>query len=229
MGFILIMNYCFFEQSGTFKEVFQDEGFEAVDVDIENRFGKTDLKIDLFEEIEKAFVFQNSIFDRITKNDFIIAFFPCTFFSVQNEMIFRMEPPHLRGLSDEEKIVKAIERNNERTKNYSIFCKFIAVCKNKQIPLIIENPYNKNHFLVKYYFEKAQVIDFDRTEHGDRFTKPTQFWFFNINQDFVVFSATKKPKKQKNITNCSRFERSLISKDYARWFLRNFVLCRKSG
>lgn len=47
--------YCFFEQSGTFKNEFKKLGFRAFDYDIQNNFSETDYVIDLFEEIQKAF------------------------------------------------------------------------------------------------------------------------------------------------------------------------------
>lgn len=43
--------YCFFEQSGTFKNAFKKFGIEAEDFDILNDFGETDHIIDLFAEI----------------------------------------------------------------------------------------------------------------------------------------------------------------------------------
>lgn len=47
--------YCFFEQSGTFKNEFKKLGIDAVDVDIQNNFGQTDHVVDLFAEIENAY------------------------------------------------------------------------------------------------------------------------------------------------------------------------------
>ena len=44
-----------FEQSGTFKNEFKKLGYDAVDLDIQNNFGETDMCIDLFAEIEKAY------------------------------------------------------------------------------------------------------------------------------------------------------------------------------
>lgn len=44
--------YCFFEQSGTFRDAFRKYGIEAYDYDIQNEFGKTDFITDLFAEIE---------------------------------------------------------------------------------------------------------------------------------------------------------------------------------
>lgn len=47
--------HCFFEQSGTFKREFIKLGIPAEDYDIQDNFGETDHKIDLFGEIEKAY------------------------------------------------------------------------------------------------------------------------------------------------------------------------------
>lgn len=47
--------YCFFEQSGTFKNEFIKLGIQAEDYDIQNNFGQTDNVIDLFGEIEAAY------------------------------------------------------------------------------------------------------------------------------------------------------------------------------
>ena len=69
--------HCFFEQSGTFKQEFIKLGIPAEDYDIQNNFGQTDHVIDLFAEIEKAYMGGQSVFDNITKDDLIMAFFPC--------------------------------------------------------------------------------------------------------------------------------------------------------
>lgn len=47
--------YCFFEQSGTFKNEFIKLGFLAEDYDIQNNFGETDNVIDLFNEIDTEY------------------------------------------------------------------------------------------------------------------------------------------------------------------------------
>lgn len=48
--------HCFFEQSGTFKNEFIKLGIPAEDYDIQDNFGQTDHNIDLFHEIEEAYV-----------------------------------------------------------------------------------------------------------------------------------------------------------------------------
>lgn len=44
--------HCFFEQSGTFKNAFRQLDIPALDYDIENQFGETDVICDLFEQID---------------------------------------------------------------------------------------------------------------------------------------------------------------------------------
>ena len=47
--------FCFFEQSGTFKNEFRNLGIPAEDYDIQNHFAQTDHVCDLFAEIETAY------------------------------------------------------------------------------------------------------------------------------------------------------------------------------
>lgn len=47
--------FCFFEQSGTFKNEFIKLGIPAVDIDIQNNFGQTDHVVDLFDHIEREY------------------------------------------------------------------------------------------------------------------------------------------------------------------------------
>ena len=77
--------HCFFEQSGTFKREFIKLGINAKDYDIQDNYGETDYKIDLFEEIENAYRVGASIFDNITEDDLIIAFFRVFIFAMQKQ------------------------------------------------------------------------------------------------------------------------------------------------
>ena len=47
--------WCFFEQSGTFRDRFLELGIPSIDCDIQNEYGKTDIQIDLFNEIDNAY------------------------------------------------------------------------------------------------------------------------------------------------------------------------------
>ena len=72
--------HCFFEQSGTFKNEFIKLGYQAEDYDIQNNFGQTDHVVDLFKNIEDAYDGKPSLFDDITQDDLVMAFFPCIYF-----------------------------------------------------------------------------------------------------------------------------------------------------
>ena len=79
--------HCFFEQSGTFKNEFIKLGIPAEDYDIQDNFGQTDHKIDLFQEIDEAYKGGASVFDSISSDDLIMAFFPCIKFCSVMEQI----------------------------------------------------------------------------------------------------------------------------------------------
>lgn len=57
--------HCLFEQSGTFKNEFIKLGYKALDYDVQNNFGQTDVIIDLFKEIDNGYDNKPSIFDKI--------------------------------------------------------------------------------------------------------------------------------------------------------------------
>ena len=82
--------HCFFEQSGTFKREFIKLGIPAEDYDIQNNYNETDHDDDLFAEIEKAYDGKPSLFDGITSDDLIMAFFPCIEFSCVAQFWFSL-------------------------------------------------------------------------------------------------------------------------------------------
>lgn len=218
--------HCFFEQSGTFKNEFKKLGYEAEDYDILNDFGETDHVIDLFAEIEKAYGGGSSIFDSIEDGDQIIAFFPCVRFSNQIYMNFQGTGKSLQKWSDEQKIVYNIKLHKELNEMYTLISKLTVVCIRKNIPLIIENPYSKEHYLTRYWSLKPKVIDDDRRLRGDLFKKPTQFWFVNRNpSNNLILEAYGNPEKTHRIEKENTWkERSLISPLYANRFIREFII-----
>lgn len=123
--------HCLFEQSGTFKNEFKKLGYEAYDYDYENNFNEVDFQMDLFEEIEKAYVNKPSIFDNIKENDLIVSFFPCTYFSIQNELIWSRKVYNFRTWS-EEKIDKYIADRERERENVSKIIKVYSHSKNKK-------------------------------------------------------------------------------------------------
>ena len=218
-----------FEQSGTFKNEFKKLGFNAYDYDILNQFNETDYLIDLYDEINKSYMGEQSIFDNIEKDDIIMAFFPCTRFEQQILLWFRGDAKQQKNWNLEKKLEKDLSLHNELSKNYEIITKLVIVCLRKQLKLIIENPYNEQHYLSKYWCIKPKYIDYDRTKKGDYFKKPTQYWFINMEPKLNLVFDGIDIKEKKTICGCFgkdnfQVERSMISKDYARRFIQELIL-----
>lgn len=217
--------HCFFEQSGTFKNEFKKLGIEAYDYDILNDFGETDFQIDLFLEIEKAYG-GRSLFDNIKKDDLIFAFFPCIRFENQAELLFRGTMSSIAKWTDEKKLEYDLKLHKELSRLYELITKMTIICLQRNLKLIIENPYSSTHYLTKYWAIPSTVIDLDRTKRGDKFVKPTQYWFINCKpkSNFVLEPITNN-KYHKDVNHCnSAVERSLIHPDYARRFIKEFIL-----
>lgn len=208
--------HCLFEQSGTFKNEFIKLGIPAEDYDIQNNFGQTDHVIDLFAEIEKGYDGKQSIFDKISEDDLIMAFY--------------LNCVNYRCLSDEEKIKKILKRSDNRKEFYDRLIKFCAVCIKKGIRLIVENPWSEQTYLKANFIKAPDIVDMNRMERGDYFKKPTAYFYFNCSPTHL--RTIQYDKKQKTIMNarggskaglCSE-ERSMISPDYARNFICDFII-----
>lgn len=119
--------FCLFEQSGHFKNAFKELGIPAEDYDILNDFGETDHVVDLFGEIDKAYEGKPSLFDQITKDDLVMAFFPCTRFEDQIILGFRGEMFQQKRYTDEQKILYSSGLHRELARLYELVSRlFIA-------------------------------------------------------------------------------------------------------
>lgn len=217
--------HCFFEQSGTFKNEFKKLGYEAKDYDILNDFGETDNQIDLFAEIEKAYGGGSSVFDEISPDDLIMAFFPCIRFEEQIKLGFRGDLYQLKNYTDEQKLEYDLKLHSELAKLYALVTKLAIVCLKKSLKLIIENPWSERHYLRQFWALKPKIIDKNRRLKGDYYTKPTQYWFIGCEpkDNFVLEPIEITPYKTVARVN-NTVERSLISKNYARRFIKEFIV-----
>ena len=223
--------HCFFEQSGTFKNEFRKLGYEAEDYDIQNEFNKTDNVADLFNEIEKCYTGGASLFDEITKEDLIIAFFPCIYFESLQQTCFDLTSINYRKKTMCEKIELTLERLKLRTEFHTLLYKLLWVSYSRNLRLIIENPSTEPNYLITgQNFPKPTMIDKNRMLRGDYYIKPTAYWFINCEPTYGM--SIQKDKKKKLIMNakwsgkagiCSS-ERSMISPDYARNFICDFII-----
>lgn len=222
--------HCFFEQSGTFKNEFKKLGYDAYDYDIQNNFGETDFVIDLFAEIEKAYDNQESIFNTIGGGDLVMAFFPCIYFCDASTNLFRFSNKNYAKLNLREKTNKILKRGQDRQYFLALLTKMVTICQERGLRMIIENPFNGETFLRNNFVLPPTFVDKDRTMRGDYFRKPTAYWFidceptngFSLQRDKEIKTICGT-KGSKEAGLCGE-ERSMISPDYARNFICDFIL-----
>lgn len=228
--------HCLFEQSGTFKRAFAGFGIPALDYDIQNNFGETDNVIDLFGEITRAYDGGGgSIFDNITKDDLVMAFFPCIYFSSLSQVQMSLTEVNKRNMPIEARYEAVIERSRNRQRFFELLIMLMGTCEIRGLRLIVENPWAMQTYLKTGFIKQPSLIDNDRTKRGDYFHKPTAFWFINCEPTHgltyqkdkeVLRVRDAKPAPRAGL--CSE-ERSMISNDYARNFIADFILGKPSG
>lgn len=214
-----------FEQSGTFKKAFQKLGHKAIDYDILNDYKQTDIKKDIFREINLCYFNNKSIFDNIKKEDLIIAFFPCTYFSEGQQLWMSGQNNSQKKWSTIAKLEYASCIQNKLDEYYTTLCRLCIIAIRKDLKLIIENPYNGMHYLNKYFPLQPSIIDYDRSKHGDDYKKPTQYYFINVEPKLKLSNPNSQLHIHHNkIENKNTQERSLINIEYAKWFIKEFIL-----
>ena len=184
-----------------------------------------------FAEIETAYGGGASVFDSISYKDLILAFFPCIYFESVQQMYYSLDTLNNKHKPIVERIKDAIERIDKRTYFHIILYKMVFICYKKNLRLIIENPAGPNGFITSgQNFIAPTFIDKNRLLRGDFYKKPTAYWFINCARTYGL--TIQKDKKQKFIDSarpakeaglCSE-ERSMISPDYARNFICDFIL-----
>ena len=222
--------HCFFEQSGTFKNEFIKLGIPAEDYDIQNNFGETDNVTDLFKAIEDAYEGKPSIFDRIGGGDLILAFFPCIYFCATSQIAFTWNNINYKRMDVKQKTDAILERMKHREYFYSLAVKMLCIAKQRGIKLIMENPWSEQTYLKANFVLPPTLIDKNRMLRGDYYVKPTAYWF--INCEPTHGKSIQKDKEKRLIMNCKKGkeaglcseERSIISPDYARNFICDFVI-----
>ena len=222
--------HCFFEQSGTFKKEFIKMGIPAEDYDIQNNFGETDYVVDLFGEINNAWGGYKSVFQSVSKDDLIMAFFPCIYFSALSQMEMSLTDYNKRNMEMKDRYDFCLNRSRKRQEFLELLIKFMGICELNGLRLIVENPWAMQTYLKNGFIKAPSLIDNNRTLRGDYFVKPTAYWFVNceptngktIQKDKKVVNVRDaRPAKQAGV--CSE-ERSMISPDYARNFICDFII-----
>lgn len=213
--------FCLFEQSGTFKNAFKAIGVDAYDYDVLDDFGETDFKIDVFDQIEKAYSGAGSIFDEM-QGGVVMAFFPCTYFSKTNIFIKKMTFKNYSTYSDRKKTEIIIERNRSSFLYLEKLLQLFQIAREKKLYLIVENPFSSESFLYRNRPFDPSLIDSDRRDLGDYFQKPTMYFTINYELGEKPIFCTPRPGKQLSIENVNKnkWERSRISPEYAKNFIK---------
>ena len=218
--------FILFEQSGTFRDAFRSLGIDAECYDIADEFGKTDHVVDLFAEIDRAFDGRPSVFDAISSDDLVMAFFPCTYFETRQMVYFNITSINLARRPDDKYSV-ILTRLRQREHHMALLYKLLAIAEKRGLKMIIENPAQKPHFLLfETNFIKPTYIDTDRRRRGDYFKKPTAFWFVGCEPTEGMTRQTANCRKTVDRER-EGISRSLMSPDYARNFICDKILGRK--
>lgn len=216
--------HCLFEQSGTFKKAFKELGYNAIDYDI-NKTENVDVVVDLFMQIffaneEKRY----SVFDNISQDDLVIAFFPCTYFSDQSQLLSRGDNYGQKEWSEKKKLEYSMEQMQERSSFYTFLCSLCLLAIKRGFKLIIENHYGKVNFLKHFFPLKPEVVLLDRRKMGDFYKKPTQFFFINCVPEFKLWNEyAKTMEKQNRVEDNKEFAHSVISTTFAKNFIKTYI------
>lgn len=168
-----------------------------------------------------------------------MAFFPCVRFEDQILLHFRGQFYPYKKHTIRQKMTYCMKLMSELKHNYDLVNKMFIVCMDRNLRLIMENPYSEQHFLRRYWCYEPSIVDRDRRENGDYFKKPTQYWFLNTKpRNNLVFEAMedasvslKDPIRHMNNDVAKQIgaknrtqARSFIHPQYANRFIRQFVL-----
>mgnify|MGYP003540917656 FL=1 len=217
-----------FEQSGTFKHVLRETGNDAKDIDISNAYNETDILIDIFVILDRYISGDTDVVkSEIFTSDLIIAFFPCTYFSQYNDLMLSGKWYNYRFMTDNEKSMYMFNRKAMQILYTYRLNALIEICRDKKIPLIIENPVST--YMTKFIKNNnINYVKHVRNKYGDNMYKPTYYLLFNgvyiENLDLIETPITRVVEKIKDKNGNAN--RSLISKDYVRNFCKHIKIIK---
>ena len=166
--------------------------------------------------------------------DLIIAFFPCIYFCQASQSAFTYTYNNYVKMDIRRKTQAILDRSVNRQYFYTLLIKLFCVVQERDIRMIVENPYSGQHYLIlsQNFVMPPTIIDHNRMLRGDYFEKPTAYWFIKCKptEGFTMQMDKKKKtimgSKQASKAGLCSEERSMISPDYARNFICDFILGR---
>lgn len=180
-----------------------------------------------------------SVFDKISPDDLILAFFPCIRFENQVMLMFRGQQKQIKDWSYKKKMEYDMSLLGELKHNYDLVNKMFIICFDKNLRLVMENPYSEEHFLRRYWCYPPAIIDKDRRDNGDYYAKPTQYWFVgfepknNLLWEAIPYNSLevkdairlmKREDYEKTGAKNKKQVRSMIHPQYANRFIRQYLI-----
>lgn len=163
--------------------------------------------------------------------DLLLAFFPCIHFCDAKTLYFKGVSISQKKWSLDKIMDNNIQLAEEREYFFLKLLKLVSVVCKRGLRLIIENPWNSSGMtFLQHNFIEPTIIDKNRMLRGDYYVKPTAYWFINCKN--TLGFTEQCDKRQRVVTDSKRSvkagecseERSLISPDYARNFICDFIL-----
>lgn len=162
--------------------------------------------------------------------DLILAFFPCIYFSPISQMLMFWGDLNYRKLTYKERTDAILQRVSKREEFFGLAAKMLCVAQERGIRLIMENPWSQQTYLKANFVLAPSLVDNNRRLRGDFYAKPTAYWFINCEptngfteQRTISKKNIMSTKSSAKAGVCSE-ERSMISPDYARNFICDFIL-----
>ncbi len=164
----------------------------------------------------------------------IMAFFPCTRFEAKVPLAFRGEMYQQKSWNDLKKLQYSMKMHGELHMLYEKLCELTVVAERKGLRMVIENPVTQPHYLTNFWCIKPALIDKDRTNDGDYYKKPTQYFFIGFKPEFNLVLEPLEVVKTRSIdrvkgteTTSRQVERSMMHPQYARRFIKKYILPEK--
>jgi len=147
-----------------------------------------------------------------------------------SQMLFSWTHRNYINMSDKEKTDLILQRSANREKYFSYAVKMHSLCYQRNVRLVMENPWSEQTFLKTNFITNPTIVDNNRLLRGDFYIKPTAYWFVNCKPTFGRSFQPRKAGKNicqiepNRIAGLCNEERSMISPDYARNFICDFIL-----
>ena len=148
-------------------------------------------------------------------------------------MLISFGSVNYRKLDTMQKAEKVLERSSERERFFRILVMMYSVAKSRGLRMVIENPWSEQTFLKSNFIAQPSLVDKNRMMRGDYFVKPTAYWFVNCEPTSGMSYQNDKERKAvfsargSSTSGICSEERSMISPDYARNFICDFLLGKK--